>query len=109
MPYKTIYLLEANQHINIIMKFDKLFQEIYQQLELDFSNKKPKWALACGNLCDEMLKKYYPIKNMPKGNRRSIAFKKFWISVYNTLKGKGFTSDKMQSLGIPEYIINMYR
>ena len=96
------------------MKFDKLYEEIQNQLELDFSIKKPsqpkpKWAVACGNLCDNILKKYYPIKNMPNGNRRSSAIKKFWINVVNILKGKGLTSYQMQDLGIPEYILNRYR
>ena len=95
------------------MKFDILYEELKQQLELDFSakkhmNTKPEWAIACGDLCDEVLKKYYPIKNMPKSNKRSIAFRKFWTTIVNILSGKGFTSYKMQSLGIPEYILNRY-
>jgi hypothetical protein len=96
------------------MKFDKLYEELEKQLELHFSirkpvTEKPKWAVACGNLCDDVLKKYYPIKNMQNGKRKSVAFKKFWMNVVKILKGKGLTSIQMQDLNIPEYILNIYR
>ncbi len=87
------------------MKFFKLIRETYEQLELDFTIKKPKWALACGDKCDYILKKYYPIKNMPAGKRRDAAYRKFWKEVIYILKGKGFTPFKMQSLGVPEFMI----
>lgn len=86
------------------MKFDLLYEELMKQLELDFSNK-PKWAVAASPHTDELLKKYYPIVNMPKGNRRSAAIKKFWKKVMSILQGKGLSLQRMKDLGIPEYIL----
>lgn len=86
------------------MQFDILFEETIKQLEFDFRNI-PAWAKALGKMWEnEFRDRYYPIKNMPKGKQRDVAFRKFWTKVINTLKNKSLNVQKIKDLGIPEYM-----
>lgn len=90
------------------MKFDAFYESMMNQLEFDFRNI-PLWAKQLGSVWDDKIKNsYYSIKNMQKGVRRDAAFKKFWKSVIQILKGKGLSNSRLIALGIPEYMFNLY-
>jgi len=90
------------------MKFDSFYESMMQQLEFDFRNV-PLWAKELGSDWDaKFSNKYYSIKNMEKGSRRDAAFRKFWKTIVNILKGKGLSNSRLIALGIPEYIFNLH-
>jgi hypothetical protein len=90
------------------MKFDTYYESMMNQLEFDFRDI-PEWAKKLeSNWDNKFSKKYFSIKNMEIGSRRNAAFRKFWKSVIEILKGKGLSNSRLIDLGIPEYMFNLY-